>query len=113
MANKPENGDPLEAAQAAVEELAKVSKLLNSTAPTLARKGHYHSWTSVFERAAIIRLHCAGYRIGEIAALLKRSPATVRRCIDRHAALAEQRFNAGKSFDSERGYLESNRFKVE
>ena len=86
MADKPESGDPFEAAKTALEELAKVSKLLNSTAPTLARKGHYHRWSSVFKRAAIIRLHSAGYRIGEIAALLKRSTATVRRCVDRHAA---------------------------
>lgn len=85
MAGKPEDVDPFDAARAAVEELAKVSKLLNGAAPKLARKGHYHSWTSIYERAAIIRLHCAGYRIGEIAALLKRSPSTVRRCIDRHA----------------------------
>lgn len=86
VANQPETADPIAAAQAALEELAKVSKLLNSTVPKLAMKGHYHSWTSVFERAAIIRLHCAGYRISEIAALLKRSPGTVRRCIDRHTA---------------------------
>ena len=31
----------------------------------------------------------------------------------RQQFLAEQRFNAGESFDSERGYLDSNRFKVE
>lgn len=31
----------------------------------------------------------------------------------RQQFLAEQRFNAGKSLDSERGYLDSNRFKVE
>jgi len=86
MAGELEDVDPVEVARAAVEELAKVSKLLNSTAPKLARKGHFHSWTSVYERAAIIRLHCAGYRIGEIAALLKRAAGTVRRCIDRHAA---------------------------